>query len=109
LARENAGIKQDDAAQILSLSRPTLVSIEKGSRRIRIQELQKLAGFYGVSVNSILRREAVHTDLIPRYRKLIDSEDEHAEEAITILNDIVRAEIELENILGIKHVTNYPP
>ena len=109
LARENAGIKQEDAAHILQLSRPTLVSIEKGSRRIRIQELQKLAGFYGVSVNSILRREAVHTDLIPRYRKLIDSEDKYADEAINILNDLVRAEIELENILGIKHVRNYPP
>src|SRR5664279_2038807 len=77
LARENAGIRQDDAAQVIGMSRPTLVSIEKGTRRIRIQEIQSLAHHYGVSVNALLRREAVHTDLIPRFRRLRETEDKH--------------------------------
>ena len=96
LARENAGFRQDDAAQIIEVSRPTLVSIEKGVRRVRMQELQKLAKFYGVSINSILRREAVHTDLVPRFRKRRESENEHTKEAIQLLNDLVKAEVELE-------------
>jgi len=109
LARENAGIKQDDAAQIIGTSRPTLVAIEKGARRVRIQELQSLARSYGVSVNAILRREAVHTDLVPRFRKLMETEDSHTTEAIQLFNDLIRADVELENVLGIKRRQNYPP
>lgn len=30
IARENADVRQDDAAQVIGMSRPTLVSIEKG-------------------------------------------------------------------------------
>ncbi len=77
IARENADIRQDDAAQVIGMSRPTLVSIEKGVRRVRIQEIQMLARHYGVSVNALLRREAVHTDLMPRFRKLRETEDTH--------------------------------
>lgn len=74
IARENADIRQDDAAQVIGMSRPTLVSIEKGVRRVRIQEIQMLARHYGVSANALLRREAVYTDLMPRFRKLREAE-----------------------------------
>ncbi|MEL7688939.1 XRE family transcriptional regulator [Citromicrobium bathyomarinum] len=109
LARESAKIRQDEAAKVIGMSRPTLVSIEKGDRRVRIQELQALANHYGVSVNALLRREAVHTDLVPRFRRLRETEDEHTGEAVQLLNDLVRAEVELENILGIERPKNYPP
>ena len=109
LARENAGIRQDNAAQIIGMSRPTLVSIEKGTRRVRIQELQMLAHHYGISVNALLRREAVHTDLVPRFRKLKETEDTYTAEAITLFNALIKAEVELENVLGIERRRNYPP
>ena len=109
LARDNAGILQDDAAQVIGVSRPTLVSIEKGMRRVRIQELQSLTHHYGTSVNALLRREAVHTDLVPRFRKLWETEDDHTAEAVRLLNGLVKAEVELENVLGIERRTNYPP
>ena len=109
LARENAGIRQEEAAPVIGVSRPTLVSIEQGNRRVRIQELQTLASHYGTSVNALLRREAVHTDLVPRFRKLMETEDKHALEAVKLLNELVKAEVELENILGIERRKNYPP
>ncbi len=109
LARENAGIRQDDAALVIGVSRPTLISIEKGVRRVRIQELQSLARHYGISVNAILRREAVHTDLVPRFRKLRETEDLHTVEAIQLLNQLIKADVELQNVLGIKRRINYPP
>lgn len=109
IARESAKIRQDEAAKVIAMSRPTLVSIEKGDRRVRIQELQALASHYGLSVNALLRREAVHTDLVPRFRRLRETEDEHTDEAVKLLNDLVRAEVELENILGIERPKNYPP
>ena len=108
LARGNAGIRQDNAAQFIGISRPTLVSIEKGMRRVRIQELQVLARHYGVSVNALLRREAVHTDLVPRFRRLRETDDEHTAEAIQLFNDLIRAAVELENVLGIELRRNLP-
>ncbi len=109
IARENADIRQDDAAQVIGMSRPTLVSIEKGGRRVRIQEIQMLARHYGVSVNALLRRETVHTDLMPRFRKLRETEDAHTTEAVQLFNDLIKADVEMENILGIRRRRNYPP
>lgn len=109
IARENAGIRQEVAAEVIKLSRPTLVSIEKGTRRVRMQELQSLAQHYGTSANALLRREAIHTDLVPRFRRLHEVEDAHVVEAVRLLNRLVKAEVELENTLGIAHKKNYPP
>ena len=109
LARENAGIRQDNAAQFIGMSRPTLVSIEKGVRRVRIEELQVLARHYCVSVNALLRRESVHTDLMPRFRRLRETDDKHTAEAIQLFNDLIRADVEMENVLGIERRRNYPP
>lgn len=109
LARESVKIRQDEAAKVIGMSRPTLVSIEKGDRKVRIQELQSLASHYGLSVNALLRREAVHSDLVPRFRRLRETEEDHTNEAVKLLNDLVKAEVELENVLGIKRRKNYPP
>jgi Zn-dependent peptidase ImmA (M78 family) len=109
IARENSGIKQDEAAHFIKVSRPTLISIEQGARRVRIQELQVLARHYGTSVNALLRREAVHTDLLPRFRKVRENEGIYTAEAVQIFNDLIKADVELENVLGIKRPRNYPP
>lgn len=108
LARESAGVRQERAAEALAVSRPTLVSIEQGARRIKTKELQLLAGLYGTSVNRLLRREAVHTDLLPRFRKLNDTEDGDIRFAVNLLNDLSRADVELENVLGIPRRKDYP-
>ena len=107
-ARETAKIKQADAAAAAGMARTTLLAIEKGERRVRIEELQGLAGQYGVSVNALLRREAVHVDLVPRFRRLSETNDPDIDAAAKLLNDLVSAEVELENLLGISHPTNYP-
>lgn len=108
-ARDNAKITQADAANRVSMSRTTMISIEQGQRRVRTDELQALARLYGVSANTILRTDAVHVDLVTRFRKLPVAPSEGVEEAVTLLADLARAEIELENILGVTRVTNYPP
>jgi Zn-dependent peptidase ImmA (M78 family)/DNA-binding XRE family transcriptional regulator len=106
--REAAGINQADAAESIDVARTTLVAIEQGQRRIRMAELQKLAGLYGTSVNAILRQEAIHVDLAPRFRKL-DSAGEAANNAAQLLSSLAEAEVELENLLGVKRTRNYPP
>ena len=109
IAREAAAITQADAAARIDVARTTLLAIEKGQRRIRSDELQRLARLYDTSVNAILRRESVHVDLVPRFRRLSTSTDEAAVAAARLLTDLVRAEVELENLLGIKRARNYPP
>ena len=109
IAREEAGIIQADAATGINVARTTLVAIEKGQRRIRPDELQRLARLYNTSVNALLRRESVYVDLVPRFRKLHTSTDEAADSAVYLLANLVRAEVELENILGVKRTQNYPP
>ena len=108
-ARETAGLTQTDAATDLRIARTTLVAMEQGRRRVRTDELQDLARLYGTSVNAILRREAVHVDLVPRFRKLRTANDESTERAARLMSDLVRAEVELENLLGITRTRNYPP
>ncbi|MBY0562428.1 XRE family transcriptional regulator [Hyphomicrobium sp.] len=107
-AREVAGITQADAAAETSMARTTLVAIEQGQRRVRMDEIQLLARLYKTSANALLRDEAVHVDLTPRFRKAINADDDGIHEAVTLLSDLARAEVELENILGIKRSFNYP-
>lgn len=109
LAREVAKLTQEEAAATIDAARTTIVAIEQGKRRVRIDELQKLAALYGTSANTILRREAVHLDMVPRFRKLPNSGDKEVESATHLLNDLVRAELELENALGATRARSYPP
>ncbi|WP_225788359.1 XRE family transcriptional regulator [Pseudomonas sp. Marseille-P8916] len=108
VARETANITQDAAAKAVGVARTTLVAIEKGQRTARLDEIQALSRCYGVSANSLLRQEAVHVDLVPRFRSLPDTNEVGVEQAARMLNDLVRAEVELENVLGIQRALNYP-
>lgn len=109
IAREGAKLTQAEAARSIEIARTTLVAIEQGQRRARIGEIQQLAKLYGTSVNALLRRESIHVDLAPRFRKLIVSKHEATATAAQLLADLARAEVELENLLGIKRARNYPP
>ncbi len=109
IARETADITQADAATDIDVARTTLVAIEKGQRRIRIDELQRLARLYDMSINALLRRESVHVDLVPRFRKLQKSAEDASTAAAQLLSNLARAEVELENLLGISRTRNYPP
>ena len=109
VARESANIRQAAAAIAIGVARTTLVAIEQGERRARMAELQKLAKLYGTSVNALLRRESVHVDLAPRFRKMFGSNNASADGAAALMSDLAKAEVELENLLGVKRVRNYPP
>src|SRR3979490_309459 len=86
LAREIAKLTQEEAGAIIGAARTTIVAIEQGKRRVRIDELQKLSAAYGISANGILRREAIHLDMVPRFRKLPNSGEEAIESATRLLN-----------------------
>ncbi len=109
LARETNSITQAHAAGHIDVARTTLVAIEKGQRKIKLSELKKLADLYSTSVNTLMREEAVHVDLVPRFRRQVTSHSDLGEDAANVMSQLAKAQIELENILGIKHNRNYPP
>ena len=69
LARDAANLTQKQAADAITIARTTLVAIEQGQRRVRMDELLQLAKLYRASVNALLRSESVHVDLVPRFRR----------------------------------------
>jgi Zn-dependent peptidase ImmA (M78 family)/transcriptional regulator with XRE-family HTH domain len=109
LAREDGKMTQAVAANAAGMARTTLVAIEKGQRRVRLDELRTLTGIYRVTINELLRQEPIQINLLPQFRKVAESEDASVDRAITLLNDLVRAEVELEQLLGISRATVYPP
>ena len=108
VARESAKITQAAAANALEVARTTIVAIEQGQRRVRLDEVQRLAGLYGTSVNALLRREAVHVDLKPRFRRA-GEQDADVEASAEALTRLLQAELELENLLGVKRSRSDPP
>jgi len=109
VAREGKRITQLAAADAIGAARTTIVAIEQGKRRVQLSELQKLASTFGTTANALLRRSAVHLDLVPRFRKLREADDEAVVAAAELLNDLVRAEVELEDALGVVRGRHYPP
>lgn len=109
LAREDRKMTQAVAASEAGMARTTLVAIEKGQRRVRLDELQNLTGIYSTTINELLRQEPIQINLLPRFRKVSESEDANVEHAVSLLNDLVRAEVELEQLLGISRSVVYPP
>ena len=108
IARESAGMTQAYAAANIDVARTTLVAMEKGQRTARAAELLLLAKLYDTSVNALLRRESVHVDLVPRFRKLPACRGEASDSAARVLEALVQAEVELENLLGVVRPRNYP-
>ena len=108
-ARERTGATQAQAAEQIGIARTTLVAIENGKRRVHMDELRRLARSYGESVNALVRPESVPIDLLPRFRKVNGGSDSTANQAAEVLSNLVRAEVELENLLDVARVRSYPP
>jgi Zn-dependent peptidase ImmA (M78 family)/DNA-binding XRE family transcriptional regulator len=108
IARDSSKFTQAAAAEAIGVARTTIVAIEQGQRRARTDELQRLAALYGTSVNALLRREAITVDLKPRFRRA-GEDDADVEKAVELLTSLVEAEIELEELLGIRRARVEPP
>jgi transcriptional regulator with XRE-family HTH domain len=57
-AREAAGLSQGQVAKKLDLHRPTVTEMEAGRRKVTAEELEQLAGIYGVTVDWLLTGNA---------------------------------------------------
>ncbi len=54
IARENAGLTQQQSAKLVQLHRPTLTEIEQGNRKVSAEELSSFSSVYDVSISWIV-------------------------------------------------------
>lgn len=55
--RKSSKMSQEDLARKLGISRPTLISIEKGTRDLTIGELRKISKIFDIPIEVILNKE----------------------------------------------------
>lgn len=99
-ARQAAGVTQARAASALEVSRPTLIAIEKGTRRAKPDEIESLVNCYGTSVNLLLAHEVPQLDLNVRFRSS-GEQPADAARAIALLHKLASAMVALERLLGV--------
>lgn len=111
-ARQKQGLTQEAAAKIIGVARTTLTAIEQGERRIKADELMKLAEAYSRSVGDFVRPRPEIEPLRVQFRSASQrtAEDEaRIAESISLLEELCRDYLELEQITNKPLVRNYPP
>lgn len=111
-ARKSRSIKQDDAAELIGLSRPTFIAIEKGERVAKPVEIVKLAAMYGLPVNHFVRTMEPLTDFQPHFRaameKVKPADAEQLKTAIGDFKQFVENYLDLEQRMKAPMRMNYP-
>ena len=114
-ARKAAGLNQERVASELGVSRPTVVAIEQGKRRLVTTELVALARLFGQEMSVLLRERVTKTDLSVAFRarfekRLFDLVGETAlDQAVAQLQRLCEQYLELEVMLGANMARRYPP
>lgn len=110
-ARKKCGMTQADAAKIIDAARTTIVAIEKGERRLKANELIKLARAYGCAVSDFVAPRPVVQPFEVQFRAAYRrNEEEEAQINPTILRleELCRNYLELEEIMEGPLPRNYP-
>ncbi len=110
-ARKKSGMTQADAAKIIDAARTTIVAIEKGERRLKPNELIKLARAYGRAVSDFVRSSPVTEPFEVQFRAAYQrNEQEEARIAPIIerFEELCRNYLELEKIMDAPIPRNYP-
>ncbi|WP_198170480.1 helix-turn-helix domain-containing protein [Deinococcus arboris] len=118
-ARTARKLVQQQSAEALGMSRPTFINIEKGQRPISAHELLILSKLYDTDPYSLVALPPGDTDLIVQFRRTLQVQDlglgqeqDELDMAIKTLQDMAIAYLELEQMVGKKHIfkvhTQYP-
>ena len=111
-AREQRGLKQAEAAEIINVARTTLTAIEKGERKIKVDELRELAQAYGRQVSDFVRPRPVVAPFQVQYRGPVQPDAAEKQKIVQVqheLEELCRNYLELEELTGMPLLTNYPP
>jgi Zn-dependent peptidase ImmA (M78 family)/DNA-binding XRE family transcriptional regulator len=110
-ARKRCAMTQADAAKVIDAARTTIVAIEKGERRLKSNELIKLARAYGRALSDFVRPSPVVEPFEVQFRAAHErSEQEEARinPIIQHLEELCQNYLELEKIMDAPLPRNYP-
>ncbi len=110
-ARNKCGMTQADAAKAIDVARTTIVAIEKGERRLKPNELIKLARAYGRSVSDFVQPRPVVQPFEVQFRAAYrrnEAEENLIKPSISRLEEFCRNYLELEEIMEAPLPRNYP-
>jgi Zn-dependent peptidase ImmA (M78 family)/transcriptional regulator with XRE-family HTH domain len=102
-ARESCGLKQDDVARHLGLSRPTVAQMELGNRAVTSLELDKLSYFFGRDIREFVADTFEEEDALAalfRAEPEIANQPEIADRLRSCLA-LGREITNIENLLGV--------
>ena len=77
LLRNRRGLKQDDLAEVLELSRSQISNLESGRRNLSLKQLEKLCEYFQVDVSYFVMSETTDSclDLIEKAKLLFASKE----------------------------------
>jgi len=110
-AREQRGLTQEEAAALIDVGRTTMVAIEKGERRIRPDELIRLARAYGRSVGTFMRARPEIAPFRVQFRGPIKrklDDDEAIRRYVAAFEALCRDYYELEQLTDAPLPREYP-
>ncbi|MGN1379052.1 MAG: helix-turn-helix domain-containing protein [Bacilli bacterium] len=92
LLRNRRGLKQDDLARVLKLSRGQISNLESGKRNISLKQLEKLCEYFKVDMSYFLMSETTDSclDLIEKARVLFDSKELTSEQKEDLFTSIMK-------------------
>ena len=80
--REQHGLKQDNVAEYLKISRPAYSRYETGERNPSIETLIKIADFYKISLDNLVGRMPIINKIDFEISKLSEEEKDRAADMI---------------------------
>ena len=77
LLRNRRGLKQDDLAEVLELSRSQISNLESGRRNLSLKQLEKLCEYFQVDMSYFVMSETTDSclDLIEKAKLLFASKE----------------------------------
>ena len=99
-AREDCGMKQEDVARHLGVSRSTIAQMELGNRGVSGLELSKLAYLYGRDIRSFLAEEFREENVLGALFRKHPDLNEH-EEVLSALRECMGLGREITNLEGL--------
>lgn len=111
IAREERGLRQEDAADIIGVARTTMTAIEKGQRRLNVDEFVQLIKAYGRSIGEFTRPRPTARDFQVQLRgpaRPASDDQGRIVESQSRFQELCRNYLELEQIMEAPLPRKYP-
>jgi Zn-dependent peptidase ImmA (M78 family)/transcriptional regulator with XRE-family HTH domain len=111
-ARKARGLTQQDVAKDLGIARTTVTAIEQGERRVRPEEIIRLARLYGREVSEFVRQREVAEEFAVQFRTAVAQARGHQTElslAVQEFQQLCEDYLELEQMCDAPLTRAYSP